>query len=141
MLTTISLAGNILLPHLNRRMGSPLGEGLRTILRIDDGNGRDVDYVLDLCAALQQVYRLRHARQDGPQRFCSGQLRQYPGCDVAGLQVGEDQDIGSPLQSRKWEDLLQLFGVDSQVRLHFSVDDQRRIGESNQFDRATHFVA
>src|SRR5215469_4342059 len=91
-------------------------------LRIDHGDGCDVDDILDLRASLHKMNRLCHAGKDRSYSFTRTKLRQNACCDVARLQIGEDQHVGSALQPRERKRGFQPLCVDRKVRLHFSVN-------------------
>ena len=76
--------------------------GFELLLRIDHRDGGDIDDVLDFGSALQQMYRLRHARQDRANR-----LRRHP-VAVSSLQAmlqdcrsGKISTLAPPCQRRE----------------------------------------
>ena len=61
-------------PQLAGYCGDLHARGNAHVLRIDHGDGGDVDDVLDLDSTLQQMHRLRHAQQDRADRLRLRQL-------------------------------------------------------------------
>jgi hypothetical protein len=94
------------------------------ILRVHDRDGGDIHDIVDLRAALQHMHGARQAHQDGADGLGPGDPDEQLVGDVAGFQVGEDQDVGAALQGAEGEGFIHNLGHHGGVGLHLAIDHQ-----------------
>src|SRR5262245_17899538 len=87
-------------------------------LRVERGDRRHVDDVLDVEAGLEHVHRPAHARKDGPHRLGATQRGEELVGEVARLEVREDEHVRAALEGRERERLLAELGIERGLRLH-----------------------
>ncbi len=109
-------------------------------LGVHHAEGRHVDDVLHLQAALEHVDRLGHPQQDRADRLRPGQPPDQLVGDVGRLQLGEDQDVRRLLQPAPGVALLQDLLEDRRVRLHLAVDLQVRVEPGDDLDGPAHLA-
>ena len=94
------------------------------LLGIDNSNRGHVDNVGDIVAALQHMNRLLGAHQDRADLLGAAEFVQQFIGDVAGLQVGEDEDIGVALELGERILFFDQLRVEGNIGLDFTIDDQ-----------------
>ena len=98
----------------------------RALLRVDDGDGRHVDDVGDVDAALEDVDRALQAEEDRADGLGAGEPPDQLVGGVGGLEVRKDQDVRARGRVAQGYCSSQHLRDDGVVRLHLAVDREIR---------------